>query len=84
MGSGVEGLKQFAGDLKWTKVRMILAANPEKSRVLNVALTEILTFELICSPCGRLPDNHSGNLNTEKSGLPAETLPCTRMRTWPF
>ncbi|EYC39053.1 hypothetical protein Y032_0679g1460 [Ancylostoma ceylanicum] len=27
---------------------------------------EILTLGVSRSPCGRLPDNHNGNLNTEK------------------
>ncbi|EYC22679.1 hypothetical protein Y032_0016g2894 [Ancylostoma ceylanicum] len=33
---------------------------------LKAAPTEILNFEVSRSPCGRLPDNHNGNLNTEK------------------
>ncbi|EYC20472.1 hypothetical protein Y032_0022g641 [Ancylostoma ceylanicum] len=37
------------------------------ANVLKATPTEILTFEMSRSPCGRLPDNHSGNLNTEKA-----------------
>ncbi|EYC30515.1 hypothetical protein Y032_0005g2691 [Ancylostoma ceylanicum] len=51
---------------------------------LKAASTEILTFEVSRSPCGRLPDSHNGNLSTEKSSLPAEILPWTQMRAWPF
>ena len=52
--------------------------------VLKAAPTEILTFEVGRSPCGRLPENHNGYLNTGKSGLSAEILPWTQSRAWPF
>ncbi|EYC35435.1 hypothetical protein Y032_1055g3501 [Ancylostoma ceylanicum] len=51
---------------------------------LKAAPTEILTFEMSRSPCGRLSDNHNGNLNTEKGGLSVEILPWTQSRAWPF
>ncbi|EYC25389.1 hypothetical protein Y032_0012g1859 [Ancylostoma ceylanicum] len=38
----------------------------ENHAVLSAAPTEILTYEMSGFPCGRLPDNHNGNLNTEK------------------
>ncbi|EYB88487.1 hypothetical protein Y032_0246g39 [Ancylostoma ceylanicum] len=50
------------------------------SPCLKAAPTEILAFEVSRSPCGRLPDNHNGNLSTEKSGLSVEILPWTQSR----
>ncbi|EYB88489.1 hypothetical protein Y032_0246g39 [Ancylostoma ceylanicum] len=51
-----------------------------KDASLKAAPTEILAFEVSRSPCGRLPDNHNGNLSTEKSGLSVEILPWTQSR----
>ncbi|EYB93982.1 hypothetical protein Y032_0177g617 [Ancylostoma ceylanicum] len=47
-------------------------------------LTEIFTSEVSRSLCGWLPDNHNRNLDTEKTCLPAQMLPWTRTRAWPF
>ncbi|EYC12526.1 hypothetical protein Y032_0047g1531 [Ancylostoma ceylanicum] len=40
---------------------------------LKAAPTEILSFEVSRSSCGRLPDNHNGILNTKKRPICGDT-----------
>ncbi|EYC35754.1 hypothetical protein Y032_0990g3316 [Ancylostoma ceylanicum] len=70
----------------WTRSNRNFGLSDQKvlAECLKAASTEIPTFEVSHSPCGRLPDNHNGKLKTEKSGLYVEILPWTQSRAWPF